>query len=133
MDLLEAIKNRRSIRKYRKDPVPERLVFEILEAGWPSFRASPWGWLQFPFVMGLIYILYFTITESAYGYTLGKRIMSLRVITLKGEIPNFEKTFIRNISKIYWILLLLDVIGGLASKGDPYQKYSDRIAGTLVI
>ncbi|MCP8317065.1 MAG: RDD family protein, partial [archaeon] len=105
----------------------------LFSAGWPSFWASPWSWLQFPFVMGLIYILYFTITESAYSYTLGKRIMGLRVITLKGEIPNFEKAFIRNISKIYWILLLLDVIGGLATRGDPRQKYSDRIADTLVI
>ena len=105
----------------------------LFSTGWPSFWAYPWYWLQFPFVMGLIYILYFTITESGYGYTLGKRIMNLRVTTLKGEIPNLEKSFIRNISKIYWILLILDVIGGLATRGDPRQKYSDRVAGTLVV
>ncbi len=64
---------------------------------------------------------------------MGKRIMGLRVITLGGETPSLEKAFIRNISKIYWILLLLDVIGGLATSGDPRQKYSDRFAGTLII
>lgn len=105
----------------------------LISTAWPSFWVTPWSWLQFPLVMGVIYILYFTITESGYGYTLSKRIMGLRVITLNGETPNLEKAFIRNISKIYWILLLLDVVGGLATSGDPRQKYSDRIAGTLVI
>lgn len=100
--------------------------------GWPSFWATPWNWLQFPFLMGVIYVLYFVVAESGYGYTLGKRIMGLRVMTLNDKIPNLEKAFIRNISKIYWILLLLDVIGGLATSGDPRQKYSDRIAGTVV-
>ncbi|MEM3068782.1 MAG: RDD family protein [Nitrososphaerales archaeon] len=105
----------------------------LFTAGWPSFWASPWNWLQFPFAMGVIFIFYFTITESVYGYTLGKRIMNLRVITLNGQIPNLEKAFIRNISKIYWIFLLLDIIGGLATKGDPRQKYTDRIADTVVV
>ncbi|NIN52833.1 MAG: zinc-ribbon domain-containing protein [Nitrososphaeria archaeon] len=109
------------------------LFFPFLIVGWPSLWAAPWNWFQFPFMMGLIYILYFTIAESGYGYTLGKRIMGLRVITLGGETPSLEKAFIRNISKIYWILLLLDVIGGLATSGDPRQKYSDRFAGTLII
>ena len=109
------------------------LFFPILIAGWTSYWAAPWSWLQFPFMMGLIYILYFTIAESGYGYTLGKRIMDMKVITLDGETPTLEKALIRNISKIYWLLLLLDVIGGLATSGDSRQKYSDRIAGTLVI
>jgi nitroreductase len=48
MDFLEAIKGRRSIRKYRKDPVPEDLVSKILEAGrWaPSAsNAQPWNFI----------------------------------------------------------------------------------------
>lgn len=110
------------------------LFFPILiSSGWTSFWFTPWNWLQFPLVMGVIYILYFIAAESGYGYTLGKKIMNLKVITSNGENPNLEKAFIRNISKIYWILLLLDVLGGLATKGDPRQKYTDRIAGTLVI
>lgn len=32
MELMTAIKERRSIRKYRKDPVPEAILFECLEA-----------------------------------------------------------------------------------------------------
>ncbi len=37
MDLLKAIHERRSIRKYRKDAVPEEIIIEILEAA----RRSP--------------------------------------------------------------------------------------------
>lgn len=48
MDVLEAIKTRRSIRKYEKRPVPEELLEKILEAGrWaPSAsNAQPWNFI----------------------------------------------------------------------------------------
>ena len=37
MELLKVIHERRSIRKYRQDPVPDEIVIEILEAA----RAAP--------------------------------------------------------------------------------------------
>jgi hypothetical protein len=50
-----------------------------------------------------------------------------------GKVP-FEKTFIRNISKIYWIFLVLDWLITVVTPGaDRHQKYSDRVAGTTVI
>jgi len=48
MDVLEAIKTRRSIRKYEKKPIPEELLEKILEAGrWaPSAsNAQPWNFI----------------------------------------------------------------------------------------
>ncbi|MDI9619400.1 MAG: nitroreductase family protein [Candidatus Nezhaarchaeota archaeon] len=48
MDVLEAIKSRRSIRKFRKESLPPKTVREILEAGrWaPSARNSqPWRFI----------------------------------------------------------------------------------------
>lgn len=48
MDLFEAIKSRRSVRKYRKDPVPNDLILKILEAGrWaPSAgNSQPWSFI----------------------------------------------------------------------------------------
>lgn len=48
MDVMEAIKTRRSIRKFKKDPVPEELVEKVLEAGrWaPSSRnRQPWKFI----------------------------------------------------------------------------------------
>ncbi len=45
MDLVQAVTSRRSIRKFRKDPVPEALIREILDAArWsPSWgNTQPW-------------------------------------------------------------------------------------------
>ncbi|MCK5670298.1 nitroreductase family protein, partial [Candidatus Bathyarchaeota archaeon] len=33
MELIEAIMGRRSIRKYKRDPVPEEIIRKVLEAG----------------------------------------------------------------------------------------------------
>jgi nitroreductase len=40
MDILNTIQERRSIRKYKTDPVPEEILFEILEA---ARRAPSWA------------------------------------------------------------------------------------------
>jgi nitroreductase len=48
MDLLEAIRTRRSIRKYKKEPVPEEMLEQVLEAGrWaPSAdNSQPWNFV----------------------------------------------------------------------------------------
>jgi len=46
MEVFEAIKSRRSIRKYTKDPVPEDLIVKILDAGrWAPSASNrqPWS------------------------------------------------------------------------------------------
>ncbi|MCW4031713.1 MAG: RDD family protein [Candidatus Bathyarchaeota archaeon] len=91
------------------------------------------NWLNFPFVMGLIYVLYFTITESTYGYTIGKRLVNLKVVRAGGQKPSLQSTFIRNISKIHFLLLLLDTIGGFFTSKDHHQKYTDQIAKTTIV
>jgi uncharacterized RDD family membrane protein YckC len=94
--------------------------------------AGIFNWLSFPFAMGLIYVLYFTITELTYGYTVGKKIVNLKVVTADGKRPSLESAFMRNISKIHFIFLLLDTIGGFFLSKDPHQKYIDQIAHTTV-
>ena len=101
----------------------------------PIFIANPaafFNLLSFPFAMGLLYILYFTLAESFRGATIGKGIMGLKVVTKSSGNLSFEKAFIRNISKIHGVLLLLDLIGGLITSKDLHQKYTDRIANTTV-
>jgi len=101
----------------------------------PVFIANPAAFFNifsFPFAMGLLYILYFPIAETMYGATIGKRLLGLKVVTKTGGKLSFEKAFIRNISKIHQVLLLLDLIGGLITSTDLHQKYSDRIANTTV-
>jgi len=60
----------------------------------PIFIANPTAFFNifsFPFAMGLLYILYFTITETMYGATIGKSLLGLKVVTKKDGKPSFEK------------------------------------------
>jgi uncharacterized RDD family membrane protein YckC len=96
--------------------------------GWPLVFNPFIG----PFFVGILSVLYFALLESWFGWTFGKRLMNLKTIKLSGQRPPLDAALVRNISKIYWILVLLDVIIGLATPGDPHQKISDRMTGTTV-
>jgi len=80
-----------------------------------------------------IFILYNMVMESTSGASFGKRIFHLRVVSKTGSNPTLGEAFIRNLSKIYWLLLLLDVIIGLATSKDYQEKYTDHLMGTKVI
>jgi len=95
---------------------------------------AAWGYILIvPLVVGLLSVLYFLYAEVNWGGTLGKRIVGLRVQTVKGGKITYSQSFIRNISKIFWLFLLLDWLIGIATPGDRRQKYSDRMAGTVVV
>lgn len=88
----------------------------------------------FPFVFGIIEVLYFVVLDVSWGATIGKRILGFEVRMVNGSKVPFGKAFIRNISKIYWIFLVLDWLIAIATPGaDRHQKYTDRIAGTTVV
>ena len=82
---------------------------------------------------GVILLLYFAIAEATYGRTVGKSVMGLRVITAGGGAPDIKTSVLRNLSKIYWVLLLLDVILGLALEMGYMKKLSDKYLGTSVV
>jgi len=71
--------------------------------------------------------------ETTRGSTLGKQFINLRATTIDGRALTLALAFVRNASKIYWLLWLLDALVGMATVGDPHQKYTDRIAGTTVV
>lgn len=81
---------------------------------------------------GLLFVLYFTLAEATYQKTLGKAVMGLRVTTDSGGKPTLGTCFLRNLSKINAVLLLLDVILGLALEVGYTKKFSDRYLGTTV-
>lgn len=84
-------------------------------------------------IRGIVLFLYAAFLESTWGITLGKQIMYLKVTTTDGKLPTLNKTIIRDISKINGLFWLIDVLIGMATVGDPQQKYSDRFAGTTVV
>ena len=97
-------------------------------AGLTSFFAG-----AFALVAGVILFLYFIVAEVTQGATVGKHAMHLRVVGPKGGNPNLVESLARNVSKIYWILLLLDVVVGLATSKQYTQKFSDKVVGTSVV
>ena len=80
----------------------------------------------------VIAILYWLFQEGFMGGTIGKKAMGLRVVGTTGQM-DIVKATIRNVTKIHGLLLLLDWIVGLATEGDPRQKFTDRFAGTTVV
>jgi uncharacterized RDD family membrane protein YckC len=107
---------------------------------WSLFWSGAWwmlgygSWLILPFFLGIIEVLYFVILDVSWGATVGKRVLGLQVQMVNGSKVMFNAAFIRNISKIYWLFLLLDWILGIATPGpDRRQKYTDRMAGTTVV
>lgn len=126
------------------DAVVVYLVIGIMiaAAALPAFFAGlfvPGSSAHFAFLGGfigtlasLILVLYFTFAEGAYGKTVGKHVMGLRVTTDSGQTPTYGTSLLRNISKVYWVFLLLDVIVGLALDLGYMKKFSDKFLGTKV-
>lgn len=104
--------------------IPTAIISYLLAASW---------WLS-PLILGILEVLYFALMDVYYGATIGKRLLGFKVQTTNGDRVSIDKSFIRNISKIYWILLILDWLLGVVTPGnDRRQKYSDRYAGTTVV
>jgi len=95
-------------------------------------QGQPFFFTSLDFLRGLFFFLYAALLESTWGTTIGKQIMNLRVTMLDGRAPMLDRTLLRNVSKIHPLLLLIDVVVGMATIGDPHQKISDRFAGTTV-
>ncbi len=151
---IEATAANTVVERFEKDPhlqehCIKRLIAYILDsiivsiavgillfiAQLPFLILNPVGFVNnfsFQFAVGGISVIYFIIAETVYGTTIGKSLLGLKVVTSSGEKISLEKAFIRNISKIHGVLLLLDVIGGVITSTDLHQKYSDRIANTTV-
>ena len=102
-----------------------------------SFVATPlWGYLLLePLLIGLVWVLYSIILEVSWnGQSLGKKLLNLQVQMVNGGKIDFAKSFMRNISKIFWLLLFIDWLLGVVTQGsDKRQRYFDRIAGTTVV
>jgi uncharacterized RDD family membrane protein YckC len=73
------------------------------------------------------------LTGSPHHFAIGKRAFGLKVVSKTSSNPTLAEAFIRNLSKIYWLLLLMDAIVGLALAKNYEQKYSDQFVGARVV
>ena len=82
-------------------------------------------------VGAIIIIVYFTFMEGMTSSTLGKKLFKLKVKAVNGNM-SYIKALIRNLSKIYYFPLIVDVILGFIF-GDSNDRILDKISGTYVI
>ena len=109
------------------------LAIATLFSGGFGYFFGALGFVFFWLIWGILAVFYYTILDASWGATIGKRIMGLQVQMVGGGKTPMGKAFIRNISKIYPLLLFLDWLIGIVTPGDKRQKFSDRYAGTIVV
>ena len=80
-------------------------------------------------VVVVVTMAYFTIFEAKTNKTLGKQITHLYVSDDEGYMT-YGKAFIRNLTKIFWIPLIFDVIIGKVLNYP--SRLFDKLAGTDV-
>ena len=75
-------------------------------------------------------IIYFTIQESIYSLTIGKKIFKLKIINKDGKKINFKQALIRNLLRMIDHLLVGYI---LVLINDDNKRVGDIVANTRVV
>lgn len=82
----------------------------------------------------LIMVAYFVCLEGYLGFTVGKYILGLRVISVDGGRPGIKKGIVRNVMRIVDGLPALNIIGVLSIIGSKEcARIGDVVANTRVV
>lgn len=87
-------------------------------------------------VLPLLILIYFTVMEGSIGATIGKRLMFIEVVSTtypkRGKKPkvSYAQAFVRSLSKIFWIPVILDLILGKISGN---VRILDKVSRTKVV
>ena len=80
----------------------------------------------------VLYLAYATVAEaSPLGGTLGKWLLSLRVVTLDGRPLDLRQSIVRNAGKLASLITLIGLL--VAFRSPLRQTWHDRWAGTRVV
>jgi uncharacterized RDD family membrane protein YckC len=95
-----------------------------------SFLANQTISVYYPYVtLVIVTMAYFTLYEAKTNKTVGKKIFHLYVSDEEGYIT-YKDAFIRNLTKLFWIPLIFDVIIGKILNYP--SRLFDKLAGTDV-
>ncbi len=84
------------------------------------------------FLVSIIGIAYYIVLE-AYGGTLGKRILGMRIVDANGNKPGFGKSLVRNLLRIVDGLFGYIVGAIIVASSPTKQRLGDKVAGTYVV
>ena len=79
--------------------------------------------------------MYFCATEAAWGATVGKRVLGIRVVAADGSAPSTGAILLRNVVRFVDWLPVLYIVGAVAvfAGGHPRRRLGDRVAKTRVV
>ena len=79
-------------------------------------------------------LVYFGGLERAWGATIGKRLVGLRVAMLDGGPLTGRAVFLRTLGRFIDMLLLTPIVAAILVWWSPNnQRFGDRLGGTIVI
>jgi len=99
-----------------------------------SYEEHLWG-ISDPICLVFLFIIfaYFILMEAYVGWTVGKRILGMRVVDGTGNKIGFSKALIRNLLRLVDGLPALNILGIILIACSPRgQRFGDRVAKTFV-
>ena len=122
MDVITCIKERRSIRRFKPDPVPKKMIENILEIG----RWAPSGVNYQPWLVKVVAKdeIKFKLGEcSKYGKIIQSASHILVIFLDESQIYNYTKN-VQSIGAFFQTILLASHAHGLGSVwlGEPYNQ-----------
>lgn len=112
------------------------LTVEILEldALMPDNPGSLWDLPLAAFLYFAFHWVYFFPLEWAWGQTLGKRLVGIRVVGPDGRPPGAWRAFVRTAARLVDSILCMGIFGLLSILATPRrQRVGDLLAGTTVV
>ena len=94
-----------------------------------------WG-ISDPICLVFLFIIfaYFILMEAYVGWTVGKRVLGIKVLDSTGNKIGLAKSLIRNLLRFVDGLPALNILGIILIINSPRgQRFGDRIAQTYVI
>lgn len=94
-----------------------------------------WGILD-PICLVFLFIIfaYLILMEAYAGWTIGKRVLGMRVVDKNGNRIGLSKSVLRNLLRLIDGLPALNILGiTLIVKSSKGQRFGDRIAKTYVV
>ena len=82
-------------------------------------------------IAGIMTLVYWTFLEWKFGQSVGKIFFKIKSVGINDKEITISQAFIRNLSKLSSVILFLDVLYMLISKGN--QRFFEKISNTKVV
>ena len=82
----------------------------------------------------LVIFMYFVLMEAYLGATIGKMIVSVKVVGPDGSLPGLGRSLIRNLLRVVDALPAFNILGVILIARSPERaRFGDRVAGTRAV